>query len=146
MAQPRVAVLGDQLVADLNGATFETSFQATRAYLPVMQLEDAEALRVTVVLPPDLEAAPDNRSEWEYRITVEVGVQKKFSKTPTNGDLDPLVRLLEQITDYYRFSRPTTGVWQMDGEPLIRQWDVAHLRDWNQYTGVVILTFIRIDS
>lgn len=96
---PAICGIADAVVTALNGGTFETSFTATRVYLPQKDLKDLTALAVEVV--PIVDAgAVSTRNQTEHQYQVNIGIRKKVANT-NNATLDPLVYLCEQIASFF---------------------------------------------
>ena len=149
MADAKLVELAKQVVTDLNAGTFETTFTASRSYVPRASLEDTGTLKVLVTMS-GWRAAPDNRAEWDYEYDIDVGVL--FRAAASGGveattTFDTYVRLLEQISDLFRFTRPavtSTPYWLETisyGGPSGLPYFPDHIEQFNQFTGVVRLTF-----
>lgn len=147
MADAKLVELAKQVVLELNAGTFETAFTARRSYLPKRELAETDGLQVTVAMN-GWRTAPDSRADWIYEYDIGIGVQ--FRANASQG-IEPLetfdiyVRLLEQIADFYRFTRPTTADAVLTtvqyGGPTGLPYFPEHIEQFNQITGVVILTF-----
>ena len=92
------------MVAEINAADLsKKNINATRLYVPDFDLEDMKELRVTVV-PREVEYLPLDRATNKYHATIDIAVQKKFSKGDAK-EIDPLVLFVEEIADYFRLKR-----------------------------------------
>lgn len=152
MADAKLVELAKQVVAELNtasaAAAFETSgWTAVRAYVPRKELTDTDSLQVSVAIN-GWRTSPDNRAEWLYEYDIGIGVQYRAaasSGVEATTTFDTYVRLVEQIADYYRFTRPTTADCVLTGiafgGPSGLPYFPDHIEQFNQITGVVILTF-----
>ena len=75
-----VIQIAESVVAEINAGDFsKTNLAAQRLYVPNFDLEDMKELRVTVV-PREVEYLPLDRVSNKYHATIDVAVQKKFSK------------------------------------------------------------------
>jgi hypothetical protein len=109
-----ILAIADAVVAALNGHTFSAPYNAplgaVRAYVPVYELEDLAALKVTVVprgVSGELAViARDRRRQMGYQ--VDVAAQKRVEGM-NPADIDALVLLGEEVADFL-FKTPLTGV------------------------------------
>ena len=135
-----VLQVADSVTAQLNAAEFDFDFVAERMYVPNFDLEDMKELRVTVV-PRDVELFPHDRAHNKYHCRVDVAVQKKFSKG-TNEEIDPLVDLVEKITDEFRLKRlvsfPAARCVKAEHAVL---YSSEHWEQLRQFTSLLTLTF-----
>jgi hypothetical protein len=150
VARAKLVVLADEVVADLNKQPFEQTFKAaTREYIPKQTLEETGVLKVGVTMA-GTEFNWSTRNETFYDHSIDIGVQ--YRAIPEQGDakerFDECMRLLEEIADRYRFAaRTRLTVSDMplvtvafagpDGAPYFP----SHIHEFNQFTGVVRLTF-----
>lgn len=130
----------DAVVAALNGATFSQPVNAERSYLPQFELPEMEDLHVTVV-PKTVEITGATRGTGTYDYKIDVAVQKRF-ETGDATELDPLLRLVEEIADHFRFKRldgHPAAAWVKTEHPAI--YAPEHMENFRQFTSVVTLTF-----
>lgn len=144
-----VVEIADAVVADLNTGSFSQPFQAERHYLPVFELDDIKDLRVTVV-PKAVAIQTTGRSSNQHDVEIDIAVQKKLTKTGTAvavtagtdpTEIDPLMALVEEIADHFRFKRFTSpdAVWiKTQNEPVFAQ---EHLDQFRVFTSLLTLTF-----
>src|SRR6056297_4293572 len=93
--------IADSVVAEINAADFsKKNLSAQRLYVPNFDLEDMKELRVTVV-PREVEYLPLDRVSNKYHATIDVAIQKKFSKGDAK-EIDPLAMFVEELADYFR--------------------------------------------
>lgn len=130
-------------------------------------LEDLDTLHVDVVPvgPGNPKLVMLTRSAWEYVVSVQIGVRKRFGHTDqdsTTGrilaeEIDALILLLEKIGKYFMPSQTTqTGrrladmpeaVWMPEvgererGTEFQTSFDREMLRNNRQYIGIVRLTY-----
>ncbi len=136
-----VIQIADSVVAEINAGDFsKKNLAAQRLYVPNFDLEDMKELRVTVV-PREVEYLPLDRVSNKYHATIDVAIQKKFSKgTPT--EIDPLVRFVEELADYFRLKRLNSFVAarciKVENAVL---YSTEHWTQFNQFTSLLTLTF-----
>jgi hypothetical protein len=135
-----IVAIADAVVAELNGTTFSQAFTAVRHYQPVFELSEMMTeLKVSVVPRGVASKALDrNRHEFDYRI--DVAVQHKIE--PTQGNLDALMELVEEISDHFR-TQPLAGYpeahcVEVANEPV---YAMEHLDELRQFTSVLTLTY-----
>lgn len=125
---------------ELNGHHFSQSFTAVRTYLPVYELKDMGTLHVTVV-PKSRELQLETRRDVRRDYEIDIAVQKRFS-ADTAAEIDPLMTLVEEITDFFvpgrMTSYPAAVCFPATNNPV---YSPAHMRRMRQFTSVVTLTF-----
>lgn len=134
-----VVEIAEAVVAELNGATFSQQFTADRNYLPVYELEHLKDLRVTVV-PKGITIQSAGRNSNQHDVEIDVAVQQKLANT-TAAEIDPLLALVEEIADHFRFRRLASpdAVWiKTQNEPVYAQ---EHLDQFRVFTSLLTLTF-----
>ncbi len=135
-----ITEIADAVAAELNAGSFSQAFTAERRYRPVFDLPEMGTLHVTVVPQGmTIETAGRGRNQQDYRI--DIAIQKKFE----NGDaaeLDPLMALVEQIADHFRFRRLEglpEAVWvKTENAPI---YAAEHMEQNRVFTSVLTLTF-----
>jgi hypothetical protein len=134
--------IADEVVNTLNGHEFSTAFTAERLYVPLFDLKDLAALRVSVVPKGiTIETLARNKSQYDYAI--DVAIQKRISSHEPE-ELDPLLNLVEEIADFFRFHKlPTSGTSRNVQTSLNPIYAPDHLEQKRVFTGVVTLTFRR---
>lgn len=133
--------IADSVVGEINAGDFsKKSLKAERLYVPNFDLEDMKELRITVV-PREVEYLPLDRVSNKYHATIDVAVQKKFSKG-TLTEIDPLVKFVEEIADYFRLKRLNSFVAarcvKVENAVL---YSTEHWTQFNQFTSLLTLTF-----
>ena len=135
--------IASAVAAELNAAppgTFEPTFTAQRAYLPVFDLKDMADLHVTVV-PKGVVIQSASRAVSQYDYSVDIGVQKKLAVTAPS-EIDPLMALVERIADFFRQRRlsacPSAAWVKTEHTHLYAQ---EHMNELRQFTSVLTLTF-----
>lgn len=152
MAKAAIVQLADDVVDQINKKQggWEQSFQAERKYQPKAQLEDVDQLKVTVAISA-WRVAPDNRTDWAHEFDIDIGFQ--FRAGPKTGNeatqkFDDLMRLVEQVSDYWEITRPTVADCPLMGiafgaggdQPYIAE----HIEKFNQFTSIIRLTFWKL--
>jgi len=138
MPQADILELADLLVAELNAYSFSQAFQAVRGYLPTFELTELNALKVTVV-PKQDEGKLDTRSSSAHEFAIDIGIQEK-PPTIDNADLDPLMYLTQEISDYFLFGKRPGGTTLIAPQVRILYLQ-EHLHKFRQFTAVLTLTF-----
>ena len=139
--QSTVIQIADSVVAEINAGDFsKKSLSAQRLYVPNFDLEDMKELRVTVV-PREVEYLPLDRVSNKYHATIDVAIQKKFSKGDAK-EIDPLVLFVEELADYFRLKRLNSYVAarciKVENAVL---YSTEHWTQFNQFTSLLTLTF-----
>jgi hypothetical protein len=143
MATAKLVAIADEVETTLDAASLEIAFTSTRRYVPYDQLKDLETISVSVV-PQAERAVPDNRAEWSYEYDIFIFVQKRLTSAATEATditaVDSVVKLAQDIADYFRFVRPT-----VQDVPLIAietiPWNFEALQDKKLIISTVKLTF-----
>jgi hypothetical protein len=146
MAVPSTTIrIADAVVAVLNGATLSQPFTAERHYLPEFALPTMDTLHVSVV-PAELDEELSDRTRDRAEYKIHVAVQKRVAKADGSGldtqAIDGLMRLVEEIDDLFRH-KPLAGFeeahWvKTENRPI---YDPKHLKEHNQFTSLLVLTF-----
>jgi len=124
----------------LNVGAFSQAFIAKRYYQPLFELPEMQELHVSVV-PNGLTILGLGRAQSQVDVKVDVAVQKKLQA----GDaleLDPLMALVEEIADFFRFQRLPgfpEAIWvKTENSPIYAQ---EHLEQLRQFTSILTFTF-----
>ncbi len=132
--------IADAVVQELNAGSFSQSFTAERNYLPVYELEDIKNLRVTVV-PKGMAVQSTGRNSTQHDAAIDIAVQKKLDALD-NSTLDPLLALVDEIADRFRFKRLDSypnAIWvNTQNQPVYAP---EHLDQLRLFTSVLTLTF-----
>ena len=134
-----VTVIGDTVVSELNAASFSQSFTAERNYLPLYDLNELKTLRVTVV-PTAATLETKSRKSAQHDVEIDIAVQQKVTDT-NNPAIDPLMALVEEIADHFRFKRLASpdAIWvKTESEPVYAQ---EHLDQYRVFSSLLTLTF-----
>jgi len=130
--------IADAVVAELNAAEFSQPFEAKRSYLPRFDLAEMKDLHVTVV-PKGVTGLPGTRAHNQHDYEIDVAVQKK---TAADGQIDPLMRLVEEIADHFRSKRleaMSNVAWVGTAHSPI--YAPEHLEQLGQFTSVLTFAF-----
>lgn len=131
--------LAETVVNELNAASFSQAFTATRNYLPLFELSEFKTLRVTV-MPGTTTLETRSRQTCQQDSTIEIAIQHKLADCE-NTTIDPLLGLVEEIADHFRFRRFSTPdvIWiKTENEPQLAQ---EHLDQFRVFTSLLTLTF-----
>lgn len=146
MTKARILTLADEVAKDLAQGTWEIEFvSGGRKYVPVVTIEEADQPLVTVV-PVGQRMSTIDRTTYQYEYDLDIGVQHRLSGNQDEETyFDPAMRLLEQIADKYRSTRPTIADCVLTevafGGPSGLPYLPDHIHQFKQFTGVVRLTF-----
>jgi len=125
---------------ELDAHDFSVEFEAVRAYLPLFDLAEMEDLHVTVV-PKGLAVEGGSRKASQHDVQVDVAVQKKL-ESEDNSEIDALMALVEEISDFLRFRRlegfPGAAWLKVENAPVYSQ---EHLCEMRQFTSVLTVTY-----
>lgn len=98
MPAPRIAELADALTTALN-VEFSGSFTASRSWQPVYDLEQLNALRVSVV-PRSRASTRVARNRDQHDHTIDVTFQRSVGESTLESEVDSLAELVQQVADY----------------------------------------------
>lgn len=152
-----VSVLADTAAAvltELEETTFSLPFDPVRSYADwELKLEDAapaNAVLVDVVpvSSPDFEL--ETRGSVVYRPQVDIVVRKRLGDESKDASgrlivlvVDELVYLVEEIAEHFACNRFELAehqpIWQ--ATEILSAYMPSHIRQFQQFTGVVRLTF-----
>jgi len=132
--------IAEAVKESLNAAAFSQPFTAERRYQPLFELAEMKDLHVTVV-PGGVTGVTLGRGRAQHDYRIDVAVQKKFKKGDA-AELDPLMALVEEIAEHFRFKRLEgcpEAVWvKTENAPVYAQ---EHMAEMRQFTSVITLTF-----
>ena len=116
--------------------------KAERRYVPSLELKDTKETRI-IVVPKDITYERASRSHNNVQVAVDVAVMKKFQKGDAD-ELDPLCDLVEQLLKLFD-SKPLGDALCLKAlnEPIYAQ---EHYEKWRQFTSLITLTFLCIES
>lgn len=138
-----ITAIADAVVTELAQApaeTFVQPFAAQRHYRPTFDLAALKTVRVSVV-PRSLTISALGRASNQHDVAVDVAVQKKVDPADS-AELDSLMRLVEQIADFFRLRRLTElpeAMWtRTENQPV---YSPEHLEQKQVFTSVLTFTF-----
>jgi len=135
-----VADIAEAVKDELNAHDFSMEFEAARGYLPLFDLPEMKDLHVTVV-PKGLAVEGGSRKASQHDVQVDVAVQKKL-EAADNAEMDDLMSLVEEISDFLRFRRlegfPGAAWLKVENAPVYSQ---EHLSEMRQFTSVLTVTY-----
>jgi hypothetical protein len=132
--------VADALVATLNSTTLSLPITAQRLYVPNFDLEEISELRVSVVPREVVISALDRRRDF-HEVAIDVAVQKKFAKGDA-AEIDPLVSLVEEISEVFKHSRLDSfpaAIWART--QIVVLYSAEHWEQLRQFTSLLTLTF-----
>ena len=131
--------IANAVVSQLNGASLSQPLSAERHYQPRFDLEEMTDLHVSVV-PRSLSSRALDRNRHSFDYQVDVAIQQKTDVS--EGELDPLMSLVEEIADHLRNNRltdhPDARVTGISNDPV---YSPEHLEELRQFTSVLTLTY-----
>lgn len=148
MTKARLLAVADEVASDIAAATYDCAFiSGGRQYAPNKQIEELDTPLVTVA-PAGIRTAPDNRADWLHEYDIDIGIQHRAGpNADAKSYFDNAMRLTEQIAEKYRGAaqRLTLAgcvlIAANYGGPTGLPFIPEHIEQFNQFTGVVRLTF-----
>jgi hypothetical protein len=144
MSQSVIRKVVEAVAGQLNAHTLSLPFTAVASLRPAYDLADLKTLHVTVV-PYKVIEKPLARRATQGDYLVDVAVQKKVNVDDAD-QTDPLLNLLEEIGDHFRFAALATvppaiciGTEYIVGAEA--GYAPEHLEKFRQFTGIRRLTF-----
>lgn len=154
----------DAIVTELNtptGHTWSLEFTAERSYADWdLALDDTAqrgVLLCDVVPVSRLPVALETQSSVAYSPAIDVVFRKKFEPADAQVDdgkitlsaVDELVTLVEEVNEYFAAMRLTgfdSAVWDPSRDIELTAVIHRHLREHDQYTGIIRLPFLASQS
>ncbi len=137
---PLITEIADAVAATLNAATLSQPVTAERHYQPIFDLPEMMALHVSVVAR-GVVINQLSRSSSAHDVQIDVAVQKKFDAGDST-ELDPLMQLVEEIADLFRFKPladyPAAMWLKTENVPI---YSIEHMDQLRQFTSVLTITF-----
>jgi len=133
------AEIADAVVTALASVPGPIPVQAGRSWLPLADLTEMEALRVTVV-PAGRTIAPAARDLLVHDHRIEIAVQQRLTSDAAT-DLDPLEALVERLALHLAHTPLViTGLSWVGAEhaPLVAH---EHLNELRQFTSLLVVTY-----
>ncbi len=135
-----IVALADAVVSELNNEDWSLQFAARRLYRPRFEPADLKTLQVSVV-PRALVIEAGSRADDSHEYRVDVAIQQKLD-VETAEEIDPLLRLVEEIARHFRLRRPAAMpsalCVKVENEPV---YAVEHLDELRCFTSVLTLSF-----
>jgi hypothetical protein len=134
----RLIPLVDAVVTLLNDHQFSKRFTAKRRFIPVLDLQEANKLHVSVMLGP-VERIWETRASVTESATVLIGVQQKLQ---CEDDGATILALAEEITDYIESNAETiSATAQFAGSQWRVIYDPTSINTHNVFNSVLSLDF-----
>ena len=113
-----------------------------RRYVPSLELKDTKELRI-IVVPKDISYERASRSHNNVQVAVDLALMKKFQKGDA-AELDPLCELVESLLKLFD-SKPLGNALCVKAQnvPIYAQ---EHYEKWRQFTSLITLTFLCVES
>ena len=135
-----VAAVARAVASELEVGKFSIPFKPVFAFRHDQALPEGKELRVTVV-PKGVAMAPASRGACAYDVEVWVAIMRKLGGGGTEI-LDPLLGLVEEITDFFRLRRlekfPEAMWTGTELKPVI---SAEHLEGLRQFSSLVAISF-----
>lgn len=132
--------LADAVVSELNVGGWSLSFAARRFYRPRFVPADLNTLQVSVV-PRSLVIEATSREDDGRQYQVDVAIQQRLD-TETAEEIDPLLRLVDEIARYFKLRRltamPSALCMRVENDPI---YAVEHLDALRCFTSILTLSF-----
>jgi hypothetical protein len=134
----KVIEIADAVTVKINDAHLVPGLVAERTLLPLFELQELKVLKVSVV-PKSRKITQGTRVHTIEEIEVDIGIQKKISD---DSELVNLLKLTEDMAALFIPERltnfPGAICVKKENDPI---YDPEHLRQFNQFTSVITLTF-----
>jgi hypothetical protein len=137
--------VADAVVAELNGHTFEPTFEAKRKAIPEFDLDQLRELRVTII-PRSLGKKAASRTETRHTVAVDIGIQKKIL-SDLDTEVAELGELVDAISDYLCRRKLPDAPWASwhsdENEPI---YAVEHLINHRVFTSVLTVRYTMLSE
>jgi hypothetical protein len=153
MANASIITIADAIVTRLNAVQVVVSpavspfapytFTAKRDYAPVLELTELGTLRV-LVCPMEQKSGVPSRKDVQQDDGIDIGILYKpstYDQTSPSTTIDPLMLLVEQISDCLKFQTLGGSDWLAAVNSPI--FDASDLREKKQFTSVLSITLRR---
>jgi len=135
--------VADAVAAELNGHSFSQEFTATRTYADWDEELTNSILRCDLVPVASMQTDLETRGSVSYLCSVDIGLRKKLDAGSgghvTAATVDDLVRLVEEVHEWTIGRELDIATW--DSTVLVAAFVPEHLRQMNQFTGIVRITY-----
>jgi hypothetical protein len=145
--------LADAVLADLEEQDFGVVIEWERSYAEWdLELKSAETEKVRGDVVPVFNSSVglETRGSLLYELTIDIAIRRRFAASDVDeagrlykAEIDQLVGVLEAVHKHFAKGSPTNETyWSPDDAERIQAWYVKkHLREWNQFTGIVRLPY-----
>jgi hypothetical protein len=147
----RNAAIADAVVTALNSGSFSQTFTAVRRYVPMVDIPKLRAagLTVTVLIGVKDEASRTSRDANEHDIRILIGVEKVIetadvSAALANGELDPLLQLVEEINDFFTSATIAQTVALFLQASILNPYHPPSLLTEKIFRGIVAVDFLKV--
>lgn len=160
MAESVEVLIADAIAKEIRAKDFGPEFLVKRSYADVsVPLKDLDnELRIDVV-PFRSESSLSSRADLEYAVETDVLIRKKFTAQQQdvdsgeiqNEDIDELMKLRQDIEEYFSCSQETSQTGRRLADVPDAAWDRSrtmasyvrqHLRLHRQFTGWIRFTHL----
>ena len=116
--------------------------QAERHYVPSLELKETKETRI-IVVPKEIGYERASQSHNNVQVAVDIALMKKFQKGDA-AELDPLCDLVEKILKLFD-GKPLGDALCLKAQnvPIYAQ---EHYEKWRQFTSLITLTFLCVES
>lgn len=131
--------IAQAIVDELNSGDFSLAIQAERDYLPTKALETMGVDPIVLVAPAGDTAENLTRKHDLFTVQTQIGVLRRFDRKPARSDLDPLMKLVLEIRQYFR-KRALKDFPGMTCTRHASGYSDDHLERLLQFSNVITLT------
>ncbi len=134
----------DAMAEAMNSGDFSVDFESVRAYLPTIELETLDELRV-VTVPVAHSSERVTRDRVMRGFEVHIGVQKKLEEI-NNVEIDPLMLLMDDLQTFFEDEANRTltisggrqaHVMSFINDESDPAYSQDHLKAFRQFTSVL---------
>jgi hypothetical protein len=146
-----IVEIADAVVTALKAAEFGMEIPWERSYGDWdLELKEIGCVRGDVVPVFDAQVELETRGSVRYELNIDIALRKRFSSQTdidcgriNRDEIDKLLYVVQRMQQQFVATRPSDdSVWSPSRTQQVQAWYVkAHLREWNQFTGVVRLPY-----
>jgi len=143
MAKSTTFTLADDVVTALNGESFSQSFTAARYIVPMFNLPDLAALKVSVI-PRSRAKEVETRGSNASQHKLELGFQKHLTDVNDTSEADPMDYLVEEVEDFL-LGESIGDYTCIEIEHILADDSLfakEHIYSDKVYTAVVVATYV----
>jgi hypothetical protein len=143
----QLAALAEQIKLDLIAASAANAFvmplkSVTRKYYVAQKVDDLDdGAHVTIGHSADDGERADNGGLFQRDLILQIAVRSKIKIEYPTTELDNLLKLVEQLADYYVDRIPTGRSEAMMAVDMVALYDPDDLQNHKVFTSVFALTF-----